>query len=164
MFVSSDVWFLVSSFSSHSLTLFLSHYSCHTHTHTLSPFFFSLVSFHVFLLLSSQSAFLQLATEFTPLPLLFSELWLLLLITGTLRCDVARCPTAALHNPMRRLCWLHWPVFTQAPRACHDPADATLRGCLAVHAVIHGGALKGRSWCFELPNTPMAHFSCNVVL
>lgn len=52
--------------------------------------------------------------------------------TGTLHCDVARCPMAALHNPMWSLCWLDLPVFTQAPRACHDPAaPATLRGAAA---------------------------------
>ncbi|TNN76871.1 GDP-mannose 4,6 dehydratase [Liparis tanakae] len=43
---------------------------------------------------------------------------------GTRRCDVARCPTAALHNPVWRLCWLDWPVFTQAPGARRDPAAA----------------------------------------
>lgn len=52
--------------------------------------------------------------------------------TGTLHCDVARCPSASLHNPMCSLCWLDWPLFIQAPRACHDlAAAATLRGAAA---------------------------------
>lgn len=148
-------WSLVSSFSSPSLTLLLSFHPCHTHTYTLlSLFFHSLASFHVLLLFSPQSAFLQQAIGFTPATSILRVTAVVAHKAGTLRCDVARCPTAALHNPVWRLCWLDWPVFTQAPGARCDPAAAALRGRLAMHSVNHRRAIEGRSWCFEMHNRP----------
>lgn len=105
-------WAFVSSFSSPSLTLLLSFHSCHTHT----PFLF-LASFHVLLLLSLQSAFLQQAIGFTPATSILRVTAVVAHKARTLCCDVARCPTAALLNPVWSLCWLDWSVFTQAPRA-----------------------------------------------
>ncbi|TKS75071.1 Oxysterol-binding protein-related protein 1 [Collichthys lucidus] len=82
-----------------------------------------------------ESAFLQQAIGFTPATSILRVTAVVAHKAGTLRCDVARCPTAALHNPVWRLCWLDWPVFTQAPGARCDPAAATLRGRLAVYSV-----------------------------
>lgn len=153
-------WFLVSSISSTSLTLFLSFHSCHTHSFPPPS---SLASFHVLLLLSPQSAFLQQAIGFTSATSILRVTAVVTHKAETLCCDVARCPTAALHNPVWRLCWLDWPVFTQAPGACCDPAAAALRGRLAVHSFAHRRALEGRSWCFELQN-PCGTFFCSWIV
>lgn len=110
---SSPFWSFVSLFSSPSLTLLcLSILDTHTHTHT--PFL-CLASFHVLLLFSSHQHFLQQAIGFTPATSILRVMAVVAHKAGTLPCDVARCPTAALHNPVCSLCWLDWSVFTQAP-------------------------------------------------
>lgn len=69
---------------------------------------------------------------------------------GTLSCDVDRCPTAALLNPVWRWSWLAWPVFTQAPGVRHDPPGATLR-CLVVQSAAHRkGFFLTLMACFSL--------------
>ncbi|CAB1423030.1 unnamed protein product, partial [Pleuronectes platessa] len=86
----------------------------------------------------SGSAFLQQAIGFSPATSILRVTAVVAHKAGTLCCDVARCPTAALHNPVWRLCWLDGPVFTRASEACRDPIAATLRGRLAVHSVPRG--------------------------
>lgn len=105
-------------------------------------FFLSLAAFPVFLLISPQSAFLQQAVGFSPATSILRLTAVVAHKAGTLHCDVARCPTAALHNPVWGLCWLDWPVFTLAPGARCDPAAAALRGRLAVYSVTHRRALE----------------------
>ena len=113
--------------------------SCHRHTPLL---FLPLSAFPVFLLISPQSAFLQQAVGFSPATSILRLTAVVAHKAGTLHCDVARCPTAALHNPVWGLCWLDWPVFTQAPGARYDPAAAALRGRLAVYSITHRRALE----------------------
>ena len=128
----SAFWFSVSSVSvSHIL-------APHTHTHFPSLLLSRFIScppppFFRTNILRLAGRLLRL-----PPPPLLWELWPLLLIKqerwAAMWPDV---PTATLYSAVWRLCW---PVFTQAPWACRDPAAATLRRRLAVQPGSH------RSW------------------
>lgn len=72
----------------------------------------------VLLSISLQSAFLQKASGFAPAASILRGMAVFAHKAGTLHYDVATCAMAALHNPGLRLCWLNWPVFTQAPHGC----------------------------------------------
>lgn len=131
--------------------------------HTLlSPVFLRLASSHAVLLPSPQSAFLQQATGFTFATSILVKLMAVVAHkAGTQCCDVARCPTAALHNPVWSMCWLDRSVFTQAPGACHDPAAATLRGRLAVHCVTHRrAAVWGKLVLWAAKHPPGIFYHC----
>lgn len=134
-----------------------------THTHCFSL----LATLHALLFLCPQSAFLQQAIEFTPAASILRIMAVVAHKAETLHCDVARCPMAALHNPVWYLCWLDWSVFTQAPRppgpSC-DPAAAALGWRLALHSVTHGRTLEGKSWWFVLQNSTTHFFQCKVIL
>lgn len=119
-----------------SLCLPVSVFLCLLHTLFLY-FFFSSPSFFPPVSLSPQSAFLQQAVGFAFATSILRVTAVVAHKAGTLDCDVARCPMAALHNTGWRLGWPGWPVFTQAPRACCDPTAAALRGRLAVLYVTH---------------------------
>lgn len=120
--------------------------ACFAHSASIFPFFpHTLLSpvllrlaLSVFASLPHSQHFLQRATGFTSATSILVKLMAVVAHkAGTQCCDVARCPTAALHNPVWSMCWLDRPVFTQAPGARRDPAAATLRGRLAVHCVTH---------------------------
>lgn len=122
--------------------------ACFAHSASIFPFFphthsfplsFSVLLYPMpFASLPHSQHFLQRATGFTSATSILVKLMAVVAHkAGTQCCDVARCPTAALHNPVWSMCWLDRPVFTQAPGARRDPAAATLRGRLAVHCVTH---------------------------
>lgn len=151
-----------SAFLPASLILPLSSHSFHTHSFPLS---FSVLLYPMpFASLPHSQHFLQRATGFTSATSILVKLMAVVAHkAGTQCCDVARCPTAALHNPVWSMCWLDRPVFTQAPGARRDPAAATLRGRLAVHCVTHRrAAVWGKLvlWAAKHPPPPGIFYHC----
>lgn len=141
-----------------SFCLYLPILSTHTHSFPLS---FSVLLYPMpFASLPHSQHFLQRATGFTSATSILVKLMAVVAHkAGTQCCDVARCPTAALHNPVWSMCWLDRPVFTQAPGARRDPAAATLRGRLAVHCVTHRrAAVWGKLVLWAAKHPPPAYF------
>lgn len=131
-------WSLVSSFSDFSFSFPSPTTPLPPHTHTF-------LFLHVLLFISLQSAFLQKASGFAPAASILRGTAVFAHKAGTLHYDVATCAMAALHNPVLRLCWLNWPVFTQAPQDCVVTLSLLLRwsGLLPYTLVATWGI---RSW------------------
>lgn len=145
---SSPFWSFVSLFSSPSLTL-LCLSILDTHTHTL---LFSVLPHSM-----SYCSFLRVSTFYSRplgllLPLLFSELWLLLHIKQE-RCPVMWPDVPRL--PYTTLCaaCVGW-IGQCLPRPLGPRSDpAALRERFAVDAVTHRKVSQRRIWCFKLQNS-----------
>lgn len=154
------LWALVSSFS--FLPFSFSFPSPKQHTRTLARARTFLL-LHVLLFISLQSAFLQKASGFAPAASILRGMAVFAHKAGTLHYDVATCAMAALHNPGLRLCWLNWPVFTQAPHGCFVTLSPLLHwsGVWPFTLVAARGFSEHRRQWFDL-QTSRWHIFCNM--